>query len=154
MEGLKGRKRQPSFGNHLAYPLCNPTTFDRFSDRFRRSTPALEPAGGGLAPLSKLSWICPARRRGLDLQFSRTGPKVLWEVERGKEHAVPLCRRRLRFVHRVDKNGNMVRCLDAATGTAIWGVFLPGPVSRRVTGWLTLSLGPVIDLGKLVYTLR
>ncbi|MCG8599583.1 MAG: PQQ-binding-like beta-propeller repeat protein [Verrucomicrobiales bacterium] len=57
---------------------------------------------------------------GLNLEYSEEGPKLLWEVERGKGHAGPvIADGKLVFIHQVEKQEE-IRCLDAGTGTEIW----------------------------------
>ena len=91
---------------------------------------------------------------GLDFNFPETGPKVLWEVKRGKGHAGPvIADGKLVFIHQVDKN-EQIRCLDAATGAAIWEHSYPVDVAQSYGVVDAPRSSPVIDPEtKLVYTL-
>ncbi len=57
---------------------------------------------------------------GLRLDFPESGPKLLWEVERGRGHASPVVvGGRVVYLHQVE-NREQIRCLDAATGAGLW----------------------------------
>jgi outer membrane protein assembly factor BamB len=68
---------------------------------------------------------------GLNLNFPESGPKKLWEVERGRGHAGPVVvGDRVVFIHQVDKN-EQIRCLDAATGEERWQHSYPVEVDQN-----------------------
>ena len=91
---------------------------------------------------------------GLNLEFTESGPPVLWEVERGKGHSGPVVADgKLVFIHQVDKKEE-VRCLDAATGEEIWKHSYPVDVAQSYGITDTPRSSPVIDPGTgYVYTL-
>jgi len=91
---------------------------------------------------------------GLNFDFPESGPKVLWEVERGKGHAGPVVAdSKLVFIHQVEKK-EQVRCLDAATGSEIWEYSYPVDVAQSYGIVDAPRSSPVIDTEtKRVYTL-
>lgn len=91
---------------------------------------------------------------GLDLIFPESGPKLLWEVERGRGHAGPVVADgKLVFIHQVEEKEE-IRCLDAATGTEIWEHSYPVEVSQSFGIVDAPRSSPTIDPETgLVYTL-
>lgn len=91
---------------------------------------------------------------GLDFDFPESGPKVLWEVERGSGHAGPVVADgKVVFMHQVDK-AEQIRCLDAATGAALWEHSYPVDVSQSYGIVDAPRSSPVIDPEtKRVYSL-
>jgi len=91
---------------------------------------------------------------GLNLEYSEEGPKVLWEVERGKGHAGPvIVDGKLVFIHQVEKQEE-IRCLNAETGEEIWKHAYAVEVAQSYGITDQPRSSPVIDPGtKYVYTL-
>lgn len=91
---------------------------------------------------------------GLNFTFPETGPRVVWEVERGKGHSGPvIAAGKLVFIHQVDKEEE-IRCLEADTGKEIWSHRYPVDVAQSYGITDTPRSSPVIDpeTGR-VYTL-
>ena len=95
-----------------------------------------------------------SEEKGLNFDFSETGPEVIWEVERGKGHAGPVVADgKLVFIHQVEKK-EQVRCLDAATGEEIWEHSYLVDVSQNFGITDAPRSSPVIDTEAMrVYTL-
>ncbi len=91
---------------------------------------------------------------GLRLDFPETGPRKLWEVERGRGHAGPVVvGDRLVYIHQLDKN-EQIRCLDAATGKELWEHSYPVEVDQNFGVVDAPRSSPVADAESgLVYTL-
>ncbi len=91
---------------------------------------------------------------GLDFEFDETGPPLLWEAERGRGHAGPVVAGgKLVFIHQVEDK-EQVRCLDAATGEALWEHSYPVEVSQSFGIVDAPRSSPTIDpASRLVYTL-
>ena len=92
---------------------------------------------------------------GLNLEYSEEeGPKVLWEVERGKGHAGPvIVDGKLVFIHQVEKQEE-IRCLNAETGEDIWKHACNVEVAQSYGITDQPRSSPVIDPEtKYVYTL-
>ncbi|MGD1980085.1 MAG: PQQ-binding-like beta-propeller repeat protein, partial [Akkermansiaceae bacterium] len=82
---------------------------------------------------------------GLNFDFDETGPRILWEVERGKGHSGPvIADGKLVFIHQVDEREE-VRCLDAVTGKEIWKHAYPVDVAQSYGITDTPRSSPVID---------
>lgn len=92
--------------------------------------------------------------KGLDFNFPEAGPRILWEVERGKGHAGPVVADgKVVFIHQVEKR-EQVRCLDAASGTEIWEHSYPVDVAQSYGVVDAPRSSPVIDTETgMVYTL-
>ncbi len=91
---------------------------------------------------------------GLDFSFPESGPRLLWEVERGRGHAGPVVADgKLVFIHQVDDK-EQVRCLDAATGGELWQHSYPVEVSQSYGIVDAPRSSPTIDPASgLVFTL-
>jgi outer membrane protein assembly factor BamB len=91
---------------------------------------------------------------GLHLDFPESGPKKLWEVERGRGHAGPVVvGDKLVYLHQVDKN-EQIRCLEAATGKEVWEHSYPVEVDQNFGVVDAPRSSPVIDVETgFVYTL-
>lgn len=92
--------------------------------------------------------------RGLQLLFPESGPRLLWEVERGRGHAGPVVAKgRVVFLHQVDSR-EQIRCLEADTGRELWHYDYPVEVSENFGVLDEPHASPVIDPESgLVYTL-
>lgn len=90
---------------------------------------------------------------GLRLDFPESGPKKLWEVERGRGHAGPVVAGdKVVYIHQVE-NKEQIRCLDAATGSEIWEHSYPVEVDQNFGIVDAPRSSPVIDVETgLVYT--
>ncbi len=57
---------------------------------------------------------------GLNLDFPETGPRLLWEVERGRGHAGPVISGdKVVFLHQIEDR-EQIRCVSAETGKTLW----------------------------------
>lgn len=128
----------------------------------RNSLLILFAATGIRSPLTSADWPhflglrqdLHSEETGLDFDFTSSGPKLLWEVERGKGHAGPVVADgKLVFIHQVEQR-EQVRCLDAVTGSGIWEHSYPVDVAQSYGIVDAPRSSPVIDPEtKLVYTL-
>jgi outer membrane protein assembly factor BamB len=91
---------------------------------------------------------------GLHLDFPESGPKKLWEVERGRGHAGPVVvGDKIVYIHQVDQN-EQIRCLEAATGKEIWEHSYPVEVDQNFGVVDAPRSSPVVDVETgFVYTL-
>ncbi len=82
---------------------------------------------------------------GLRLHFPESGPKLLWEVERGRGHAGPVVADgKVVFIHQVEDR-EQILCLDAATGQELWQHSYPVEVSENFGVLDEPHSSPVID---------
>jgi len=92
--------------------------------------------------------------KNLSLIFPVEGPKVLWEVERGKGHSGPVVAKgKLVFIHQIE-NEEIIQCHDAATGKEIWKHGYDVDIAQSYGISDTPRSSPVIDVESgFVYTL-
>ncbi len=91
---------------------------------------------------------------GLVLDFPESGPRLLWEAERGRGHAGPVVvGDRVVFIHQIENN-EQVRCLDATTGKEVWQHSYPVETGQNFGIVDAPRSSPTIDPESgLVYTL-
>ena len=90
----------------------------------------------------------------LEIDFPLSGPKKLWEFEKGKGHAGPVVvDDHVVLFHQVEKN-EVIHCLDAKTGKVKWKHQYPVKIDQSYGITDTPRSSPVVDLEtKTVYTL-
>lgn len=84
-------------------------------------------------------------------EFPKTGPRIVWEVEKGNGFGGPaISGEHLVFFHRVGDH-EVVECLHPETGARQWIVDYPAPYAPRYGGSEGPRTSPVIDEDR-VYT--
>jgi outer membrane protein assembly factor BamB len=82
---------------------------------------------------------------GLLHEFPKTGPRVVWEVEKGNGFGGPaIAGERLVIFHRVEGR-EVVECLHAETGQRFWKADYAAPYRSRYGGSEGPRTSPVID---------
>jgi len=83
---------------------------------------------------------------GLDLNFPEEGPKILWEIERGKGHSGPVISDgHVVFIHQLENNEE-VRCVKSEDGSTVWKHSYPVDVAQSYGITDTPRSSPVIDV--------
>lgn len=83
---------------------------------------------------------------GLQLDFPESGPRLLWEIDRGRGHAGPVVAGdRVIFIHQVDDQEE-IRCVDAASGATKWKHAYPVESGQNFGVVDAPRSSPVIDL--------
>ena len=82
-------------------------------------------------------------------EWPAAGPKVLWEFPKGDGYACPaIVGERLVLFHRVEDR-EVVQCLDAASGKALWKFDYAAPYRARYGDRASTRSSPVIADGRV-----